>query len=347
MVKQQESFEGNLLFYDYLLTKRQPVFLQRNLEVALHAHQQELETGDWLLPPPPTAIDRSLWRPPSLDSVNAIMRSRKEQEAFVVEVIGIEPLKLDRSPVSRPPRKKAPFFITHVDVDISLLDPISGFASHTSTRTNVKMAGVNSEKGKVISLDMSDVDISLDKIVRPTPGTRSNGPIGSKVGPKPWNLRITIKFRNAKDAKDFHSQMSPTSSSGQSDAPMHLVMQRNNILQCPPKPEVYPFTAAGGKKLNMGLKVSMYWRASRDESILATHNRRLRSSSVASPQMMPPPDLPRPTQYELIYTLSGKTIRKRRLFCPHQPCMHRDFRDIDHLRKHLDSMHDLFKYHCQ
>ncbi|PVI03931.1 hypothetical protein DM02DRAFT_669478 [Periconia macrospinosa] len=336
MVKRQESYIGNLLFYDYVQGKRTPTFLQRNLADALYAHHQELETGSWRLP---SSIERRSWQPPSLNSLNAIMKSRREQEALVIDLIGIEPLKLDKSYAVRPPRKKAPFFIVYVDINIAILDPGSGLPSHEITKKDVKMAGLNSEKGKVISLDSSSIEIPVENLLLPKSSTRI----------KPWNLRITVRFRETKDAKDFHSQMSPAPSTP-GDYSMQLVMLYKNILRCPSKTEVYPFTTDGVKNQNLGLKLSVCWRTPIDESILATHNRRLRSSGVANALMPPPPDPPQHTQYEIVYVFPDQPDRRltmKGLACPHTPCATRTFSNIDQLRQHLDSLHDLFKYQCR
>ena len=155
------------------------------------------------------------------------------------------------------------------------------------------MAGLNSEKGKVISLDSSSIEVAVETLLRPRSSTRI----------KPWNLRITVRFRDTKDAKDFHSQMSPAPPA-HGDWSMQLIMQYKNILRCPSKTEVYPFTNDGGKSQNLGLKLSVFWRTPVDESILATHNRQnrqLRSSSLTNVVMSPPSiDLPpQPMRYDL------------------------------------------------
>ncbi|KAF2640749.1 hypothetical protein P280DRAFT_480248 [Massarina eburnea CBS 473.64] len=93
MVPRQDALLGNSIFYDYVLSKRNPTFLHRNLIQALRSHQQELETLESSgsgsgsnqsksLPPA-----RHNWKMPSSESLKSLVNQAQEMEAFVLEIM--------------------------------------------------------------------------------------------------------------------------------------------------------------------------------------------------------------------------------------------------------------------
>ncbi|PVH92193.1 hypothetical protein DM02DRAFT_620095 [Periconia macrospinosa] len=80
--------------------------MEDNLHIGYTVQNDLNDTEDRQLP---SSTARKSWRSPSSNSLNATMKSRREQEALVIALVGIESSKLDKSYAVRPPMKRTPF----------------------------------------------------------------------------------------------------------------------------------------------------------------------------------------------------------------------------------------------
>lgn len=347
MVGRPESFIGNILFYDYLLYKRNPTFLNRNLTQALQLHQQELEQG-CSNQAPRYESSRALWRMPSEQTLDKMIEDDEAKRTFLLKINGIGPLKLDKGSWGRPAKKKGLLFCLDVEIHITITDAASSTVLHRISNTTVKMMGTHSDKGKDVSLDMSRSVIKLDDLLR----SRGIGeePSWRKSKPTDWNLLISINFRSSNDAEEFYSHVASTESPLLQDQPTRLVSRWANILQCPEGVKVLPLAVGNGQQLDFGLEASMSWTASKNESILAGYNRQLWSAVDASKYPTPPPlepeyqQRPDKRKFKLTFVYLNETLTRHGLQCPHDSCSRKSFSELDALRMHLETWHDMFKY---
>ncbi|KAF1961270.1 hypothetical protein CC80DRAFT_234680 [Byssothecium circinans] len=344
----RQDWLGNLLFYDYVLSKRIPTFLNRNLTRAFRFHQQELEGSAWHPVSPCRPVDRQHWAMPTSQSLETLVQDVKEREAFVLEIKGIEALGAEKRSRTRPAKKKGPLFTSRVDLYITITDPTKGRPCQKIAKRDVRLTGVQTEQGRHVLLAVPTISIRLEDLLLPVD---EDNPNWRKSAPQPWMLTIALHFRDDEDAKELHSHM-PRAAPLPGDVPTRLVAQHSNILHClsadedEDEEQVLPCAVTvHGEILSFGFRTQMYWSRPKDTSILAAHNRQI-NAAEAGPTRYPTP--PHENQggkkYELSFCYRDQTIRRHGLLCPHDTCRLRKFNTLDELRMHLDAWHDLYRY---
>jgi hypothetical protein len=355
MVGRPDLYQGNILFYDYLASKRTPTFLNRNLVKALQCHQLEVNrladrcsTSDLantrLESHSSSTVGRTRWEMPSAQEFDTLVEDAKDKEAFVLEIKGIEPLSdRDRRSIARTASKKAHLFSLTVDVIITILEPNSAETCQRISRADVKMTGIRSENGQEILLAIRPITFKLNDLLR---SMADKG----ETYPKPWNLMISINLRSHKDAEQLQSHMLPHQdiADGPANVVTSLIARHTNILKCPDsanRAAFLPFSAHG-KQLKFGLKINLYWTKPKQGSILTAYNNRQRST-LLRPTDYPSPPLESPVRgdigYLMIYAYPDRKIERRGLACPH--CLSvRKYNTVDDLRLHLSLLHSNLKY---
>lgn len=332
---------GNILFCEYLCSKRNPPFLNRSLARSLQLNQRELEQA----PPDRDSrsdfeINRADWKMPDEENLDAMVANQESNRSLIVHINGIEPLKPDKRSQGIPSKKKAVLFRLVVEVHITIFDPDRNDPCYRISNTEVAMLAMQTENGRDIKLAMPKSVIKLKDLLR------SNGlgeePSRRLSRPKPWNLLIAINFGGQKDAEQFFANMAPSHPSFQQNAPSRMVMRWIDILKCPGVNTVQPLIVRD-EQLDFGLKMSLYWTPPKDESVLAMHNRQLKSS-VRAAQYPTPPLEPGPSghNFEITFVYQDTSFTREGLVCPH--CSRSGFYELDALRMHLEAWHDMFKY---
>ncbi|KAF2688715.1 hypothetical protein K458DRAFT_484673 [Lentithecium fluviatile CBS 122367] len=337
MVGRQDQFIGNILYYEFLGSKRNPTFLRRNLDKVLQ-YQRTLEA-----PPIQLAqgcLARSLWKFPSSAALQKMSEDEDVNSGFVLEIIGVEPLNVDGSSRSRGPsvRKKENVFRHEVNVHISIVDTQSQTDLKKVLRRKDKIVGVHSTGGKRVDITTSESIFKLDDLLQTqAPSSRDNN--------LDCDLVVGINFRNTKDAAEFYMHMAPANSHLVQKAPTRLSVHWPNIEECPPDETILPFTAdiTGGRGvegLEFGLKVRMYWRMP-EGSILATYNRQRNQSLPASNYPTPPSQPPTPPSrgYHVTFIFPKREMTKHHLCCPYPKCEGKTILSLDALEQHLNSWH--------
>ena len=342
MVGRQEQIRGNFCFYDFLLSKRTPTFLNRNFTRALEIHRQELQSP--VQPSKTSTFSRAHWRYLSSKELQK-MSQHEEAKAFVLEIQGIEPLKLDKSSWGRPARRKLPLFRLDVDIQITIVEHSTGFECKKLPSAQVTMIGTHSENGKKVSLAMSRSTVKLEDLLR-VPQSRR------KEEPKDWDLLISIYLQDNNDAKEFFEHVASPDSPLLTDPPTRLRTTWRNILDCPEGVKVHPLSTSRNSsstdgQLDFGLATRMFWTSTKASSILAGHNQQLNDSSSQAFQYPTPPPQPLASNgmdYELTFVYADNEIKRHGLKCPYDPCSKRNFAQLDDLYMHLETWHDLFKH---
>lgn len=360
MVGQQELVIGNILLNEFLFSRRNPTFLNRNLTHILRLHEQETRQGK---PPQAPVSDlahkQARWTIPSSETLKAMVEEDNAQKAFVLEIRGVGPLGPQEGAVSQPAQKKVQLFRINVDVHVTIIDPESPARNITRRISEVPMVGTWSHPHKDISLDMQKIVFKVEELLR-LRGSKDRSAL-RKSHAKGWALDVSLHFRDRGQAINFYSHALPIElssprdhlmdltlppeSSLRRDHPMHLVMQWQNILECPPEDlRTQPLAVAGTQKeLPLGLKLNMYWTDSTD-SILAMYNRRLNSST---PRLLSstPPSLkksePNAPKYDLTFQFSDKTFKTQGLICPYWSHREKTIPSVDYLRSHLIFFHEI------
>lgn len=330
MVRRTDRYAGNILLYEYLSTKRAPVFLNRNLERVLQVNQHILKYGNTNDFPGLNHNLRSNWCLPSHDNLDDIIQD--SQESFVLEVHSIKLLEsheITKTSKSIRPSKKARTLHLKCAIEVKVWDVLSA-SERAKWYKSATLGGKDSDHGTQMGVQTESVNIRREELST-DPGSLA----------KARTMTATIYFKTDEDANEFNTYF--VSKTRAQAAPVRkLTALWSDILDCPSGTVVLPLKGDG--ELELGLEVSMYW-SSREESILTTHNRYLKSSVQASAYPSPPPggqhdNLPK---HELCFAYADIIIRRSDLDCPH--CKRRPL-TISDLRMHLQSVHDNFNYRC-
>ncbi|RAQ98922.1 polycomb protein vefs-box [Stemphylium lycopersici] len=331
MLGRQDRFSGNILLYDYLSRKRAPVFLDRNLTQILEAHEDLMNRRNTRNHRNSDFHFRSQWKPPSDDQLSNMMVKENGKGSFVLEVHAIAQQssrqaaqKVDHDPTNKARTLLRVSSTIRMTVIPSSYDdpPTKSFARDAMLR------GIDRGSDRKASVEMSSVVLKpKDICVDPHKLTRDDS----------YSIIVSVNFASHADVGELYSYLGLKSS----DTATYLSTSYGNILECPQGKITLPLKA-DGKPIKIGLEVSMYWNTTTGDSILAQHNRHLRST-LESPSSYPtPPRDPLP-RYKLAYIYGKETLERSNLQCVH--CIRvKHHKDISALQMHLDAWHDIFAY---
>ncbi|KAF2128943.1 hypothetical protein P153DRAFT_292353 [Dothidotthia symphoricarpi CBS 119687] len=329
MVGQKGRYAGNILLYEYLSSRRAPVFLRRNLERVLHINQHLLEYGTTDHFPGPDHDFRAYWDLPSHENLDDMMEDSEAQ--FVLDIHGIKLLNPDGTSRTtnnntRLPKKARTLHLKCV-VEVKVWAALSG-PECAKQDLNIILSGKDGSHGRDLEVQTEPINpIRLEELST-----------GSSGLAKDYTMIATINFKNGEDAQEFHAYFG-SKTQAQNAPGRRLTALWSNILECPEGTVVLPLK--GNSQLDLGLEVSMCW-SSREESILTAHNRHLKSLVQATRCPSPPvEEYPNSPRYELTFVYANETITRSSVACPH--CTRKPANVYD-LRMHLQGVHDHFDY---
>ena len=332
MVGQRDKFSGNLLFYDYLLAKRNPVFLNRNLVRALEIDQYTLQHGFIHGLPGDDHGNRSKWQPPTPEILDDIMRRQQARTFFYLEPFSIKPF-VKHSAANQRSRtqsrsKSRALFSIKCTIDVAIhhgdckepcakrLDP--GATLSGNERDGVTTLAVNAARMDPITFEEM---------------TRSYASTDVK---STYRMRLTINFSSIADAAEFNKHLRPDHAKRTISKQASAVW--DDILKVPKGKVILPLEDQQGP-LGLGLEVAMYRISAQDTPALIEYNRSLRSEGLCKKHPAPQPE----TRYKLTFVYGDKTIIYTKITCPH--CLdQRKPANIDALRLHFDLCHDHLSY---
>lgn len=334
----QEQLIGNLLFYEYLLCKRNPTFLNRNLTRSLELHRQALEPTR-IHYPTSVADDRTKWRYMDKSEFETMNGQRQNDQAFI---LGIQSLIIhdarSRSRSIRPAIKYHLSFKIKVDIHVAIVDDgaSKSATSHTFTFSNVGMIGTHSANGLNLSLEPQTHAFRLAEMLK-VPG------FPRRKRPKDWTLQVSIQLSDRDDAAQFYTYLAPSKPFLLGECRTLLSTQPVSIRDCEGN-IVQPLSIEmkhGNEELGLSLGMNISWTNSAAESILETHNRGLSGSQCPTPPPQSPATFHK--EYHLTIVHPGGAINRRGLKCPIDNCKD-TFQRAEALFLHMESLHSLVKY---
>ncbi|KAH3965677.1 hypothetical protein HBI81_017130 [Parastagonospora nodorum] len=332
MNKRHDRFAGNILLYDYLTRKRAPVLLNRNLTRALRAHRHLLGRTNPQDSLKETPDLRSDWKPPSWDALDEMVDLDRSKGCFVLDVHSIKPIhQPQRLESTQPPAKTRMLLQAKVVMNVSVYSPLSDHACVSIPPQDAILRGKAHQSDKSVSVDTERVAINPKDFNLPDLQTETNDP---------FQMRISFEMDNASDAEELYNHLDPVTASLQDPSTrIHAVWK--DVLECPEGTAFLQLRDYGGP-LGFELGVSMGWMSEAGDSILATHNNRLRARARPEvPHSFPVLIEPK---IKLIFVYEKETIIRYRLVCPHEGCEQRQSTNINDLCMHLDCWHDYFEY---
>ena len=333
MSGRQDRFSGNILLYDYLSSKRNPIFLNRNLTRALRIHQYILENGSSQGFPEADHSLRSEWKPPSWDALDDMMELESARGSFVLDIHSFKP-NTNQVPVENPPaRKTRSLFCADCRIQITVCPQSSDIPCKSPPAQKATIKGIDNNHTRWANIETDQITIRREDML-------FSSDRGRLSFDEAYNLGLSINFDSLEDAETLHTHLGHNAA--ELDAQKRISTFYSDILECPDGATILPLRTSKGE-LDFGIEVAMYWSDTRAESILFAHNQQLKSLCQPSSYPSPPKDAD-PQKYELTYVYTNETLRRPGLVCPHQGCKNRKHQDIDGLRMHLFSWHDLFEY---
>ncbi|PSN60309.1 hypothetical protein BS50DRAFT_594071 [Corynespora cassiicola Philippines] len=342
------EYHGNLLYYKFLRSKRNPVFLDRNLRRALQIHQQQLDRENGARQQsrfPPEGWEhrgRQLWKLPSSAALHEMME-RSEEKYFVLEIKGIKPTSPGTQTWGPPSSKRAPLFRFEVNILVTILDTNSGRQCGSSVHPQkATITGFSGDQGRVVSVDTPKFTVKVDELKEPE--VQEEGAWGGCISEE-YRLIASLNFLGSNDAEVFFSCLVPEDSSLQQNPSTRLSTTWDNIIECPPADIVLPFRASGSDKdLDMGFHVLMSWGRAlqHGETILEALRRENSSTSATRSYLTPPLDSgPIQKKFKITYSYNGQAVTRNNLECP--KCDKKNtFSVLDDLRMHLVTWHGHF-----
>jgi hypothetical protein len=332
MVGHRDRFSGNLLFYDYLLAKRNPVFLNRNLVRALDIDQYTLQQGATLGLPGDDHRNRSKWQPPTPENLNDIMRRQEAGTFFHLEPFSIKLLdennKASQTSQTEPKSKRRALLNIKCTLDVAVYH---GDCEEPCTKRldpNVTLSGNERNGVKTLVVNAAPTNpMTYEEM------TRNHASVNVK---STYKMRLAINFSSIADAAELNRYLRPDHAKRTASRQISAVW--DDILKAPKGKVVLPLTDQQGS-LHLGLEVAMHRICAQDTPALVEYNRGLRSEAQRNKYPTPQPE----TRYELSFVFGDKTIIYTKITCPH--CLDRRRpASIDALRLHLDFWHHHLSY---
>jgi hypothetical protein len=332
MVGQRDRFSGNLLFYDYLAAKRNPVFLNRNLVRALEIDQYTLQPGVTHGLSGDDHRNRSKWRPPTPEILDDIMRRQEASTFFYLEPFSIKPCvqhnKANQRSRAEFSNKSRALFSIRCTIDVAIHHGDCEEPCAKRLDPGAILSGNERDGVTTLVVNAAPMDpITFEEMTRNYAYTDVKST---------YRMRLTINFSSMTDAAEFNKHLRPDHAKRTISKQASAVW--DDILKVPKGKVILPLEDQQGP-LHLGLEVAMYKICAQDTPALIEHNRRLRSEVLCKKHPTPQ----RETRYELTFVYGDKTVIYTKITCPH--CLdRRKPADIDALRLHLDLWHDHLSY---
>jgi hypothetical protein len=327
MLEQRDRISGNILLYDYLLGKRAPVFLNRNLKQSFRVHEHLLQYGSTDNYPGSDNI-RSKWQPPSQNLLDMMISRERVAGSFVLEVHSIRRPGTPR-PDHDPAQKVSTLMrIVGSTIRVSIIPSSSEIHSASAPAQEAVLRGTNQYADRPTTVDTDRIVIRPDQL-RADPKEITDD--------ETYRMMLSVNLASPRVAGELYEYMGLDKET----ASTYLSTSYANILECPRGKILLPLKAAT-KPLGLSLEVSMYWNDHAGGSVLANYNRHL-TKTVPQPRPYPRPLLAPEPKYRLTWVYETESLARSVLVCLH--CSkRRASANIEDLRMHLNSWHDYFKY---
>lgn len=335
MVGGQNKFCGNILLYDYLSSKRAPVFLNRNLTRAFRVHQHLLQHGSTENFPGHEL--RHTWQKKSFylswDSLDEMIESEKASGSFVLQIHGIKSLG-SREQEGHAAKKTRIFLRAKSDLRVKIIQQSGNHASFALPSQKATLEGVSRDNNRSVSVETAQVAVRPEDL---------SDVAGQQTLTGTYMMLINIDLQTQSEAEDLYGHLSCDSKS-HNDFATHLSTTWKNILECPRGRTILPLKD-WQKQVGFGLEVSMYWSRTKGDTVLTSHNQILRKTTLLQSFLTPESDKGGVLRkYKLTFVYANESLERQGLICPHEGCQRRKHIDIDDLRMHLDAWHDYFQY---
>jgi hypothetical protein len=331
MRERRDKYSGNILLYDYLSTKRAPVFLNRNLKRAFQIHEHILSYGNTENYPESDNNFRSKWQPPSWELLDTMIAKEKAAGSFVLEVHSFQLKGNQRNaPSDRdedPARKVQTLLRLSSTITVSILLLSSNIQSIRLTQEAV-VRGVNKNTNRQASIEADHI------IIRPED---LGGDHGQITHDEAYKMMVSVTFAGNEVAEELFRYMGLDVSK----TSCYLSAHYDNILNCPTQRKILLPLKVATKPIGIDLEVSMGWNDNAGASVLEHCNQL--QKAMRPPRSYPTPPLDAETRFRLIFVYGTESLERSELVCPH--CTRRKASaDIQDLQLHLLSWHDLFEY---
>ncbi len=333
MIGRQDKFSGNILLYDYLLSKRTPIFLDRNLTRALQFHQYLLEHGSTEGIPGSNHALRSIWKPPSWDKLDDMIGQESSRGSFTLNVHGLKTFTSNHAIKEEPVRKVRNLFNINCTLQLAVYPKGSDRPCKKLQPQKAILKGVESTSGRKVYLETEQMTVQRGDFKV----SQSKSGRGFQDA---YKMVLSINFDSIQDAVNVYAFLG--CKTAEEDIHTRLIASCENILECAQGETVLQLRDQR-RRLDFGFNVSMYWSDIKTESVLAAHNQQLRTLFQSDSLPTPPLELDKP-RYELTFVYAKETITRSGLSCPHEACKQKRPKDIDDLRMHLLTWHDYFRY---
>lgn len=357
MTNRNDNFSGNILLYDYLATKRMPVFLRRNLSLA-----QQTDVLPRSLATVNTGSGRpgrehklpSAWTPPTWDRLDDMMEDDYLDQFFRLDLCSVKPLDKARKKPSTSSEQDANSLLrlkAWVDISINV---VGSRRSWRKPRQTLELKAMRNESNNKVTVTTAATEVMR----RDLPATPT--PSGSN---KTYQLKLQVEFQTTRDAEKLYDCLGL---SNKGLLPEHKFTAHEEFLDCATAHRTL-LLRDRHKTARLALEVSMSWADPHIESVLVREQQRVRETQ-SEPQpdpveMAPHPDEIKPVQFELdaaptpevsvtvpslyrITYVNGDNQHERTgLHCSQGSCTAGPkITDIEGLRMHLKSYHPNFVF---
>ncbi|ORY01510.1 hypothetical protein BCR34DRAFT_592239 [Clohesyomyces aquaticus] len=365
---------GNILFYEYLKLKRQPVFLQRNLKRILNLHERSNRKRrntkyQSITRAGAEHIDRVGWELPPLDMMTKEI-AKKSLLINFGEIIPDSPESITNEGRGSHTKRRHLF---------SIKTKISCFVWCTNQKFRktldpvyTTIIGESSHQGNRISIDPSpslSLPLNSFQII-------SDGDLWPQGIAESYNLSLSFLFEDSADVEELLVNLGIEDT----DPETRLLATCRDIIGAPDEKKFHvPLEQKrldnSRQSLGAKLKVAIRWSAPKGPSILASANQNVKSmrgrkaqtprrrdrqfsdtaAETPSSSLTESPSLeqaagmtpmssqsPPPERLGITWVYLTETLKRNSLECLH--CQHKGFETVDELRHHLYSMHDHFHY---
>ncbi|KAF2197941.1 hypothetical protein GQ43DRAFT_475016 [Delitschia confertaspora ATCC 74209] len=366
MVSRQDTafsklYCGNVLLYDYLNTKRAPLFLNRNLKRALQAHQEESESakaGSSVGFVAREIIPRESWTYPREETEDMVRYGYEEKKTFSAVVKILKPVGEDgKAQMPLKDLKALPLRVP-CQFGLSIWDPDSAAICCKPTRNAEIVARQTGDGTNVFSVEMHE---AFRESISEWPDHDKRA---LAAGTK-YATQLSLNFLNGNDSYEFLSHLQPGKWYQHGDTPTRFIAKWPNLPEVPKDGELLLLQCSGGPRVvNLGVEVEMRWGRARGETLLTHWNHQLKAKSakiVASssvpgrrvddpkftitynyPSGNPPPPSSMAKNSKGLNQTCDSPIHYEGLRCGH--CSLLEFASLKELRLHLQNRHTFFDY---
>ncbi|KAF2736827.1 hypothetical protein EJ04DRAFT_562097 [Polyplosphaeria fusca] len=330
---------GNVLFYQYMKSKRNPMFLQRNIKrveafKAKQADPSSNGTKPQESPTVPKSTPPTAWKMPSMEVFN-------QEDAKKTFELQIQEVRVT-NPQQDTPKKRAALpsiFQSGAQIGVSILE-ING--NNNQRYSNVRDAVLRGDKthGKILSVGVAPHSVPRHDL--------GSGPNGRRLADQ-YKLRISVNFTNRAAAAEAHSFLGMNvSDDGLST---RLIATYENILDCGEGEQLLElkYQAPAGscaQASGLSLRVTMNWAAPKKSASAFGRLATTRKSRKPLPaeELASADTSQKISAYKIdyVYTNPQGVDTKLDLQCPN--CGLSEFGSVKNLLDHLANQHDLLTY---